>query len=62
MQLSKRLAACAGKTQTMMGDLGAAAGQGLAPRIFAHLFKRIAEEEQSRVRDCQWMSAIHVYC
>ncbi len=39
-----------GKTHTMVGDLVDGHGRGLAPRIFEHLFERIAEEEQGRVR------------
>ncbi len=34
----------------MVGDLVDGHGRGLAPRIFEHLFERIAEEEQGRVR------------
>lgn len=34
----------------MVGDLVDGPRRGLAPRIFEHLFERIAEEEQGRVR------------
>ena len=39
----------AGKTHTMLGDLGDGSRAGLAPRIFARLFERIAEVEQGQV-------------
>lgn len=43
----------AGKTYTMTGELGTVDRQGLAPRIFARLFERIAAEESAVVRSWQ---------
>ncbi|KAL3147252.1 hypothetical protein ABBQ32_002745 [Trebouxia sp. C0010 RCD-2024] len=41
----------AGKTYTMIGQLGRSDQRGLAPRVFEYIFKRIAEEEDNAGRD-----------
>ncbi|KAL0050716.1 hypothetical protein WJX82_005679 [Trebouxia sp. C0006] len=41
----------AGKTYTMIGQLGHSDQRGLAPRVFEYIFKRISEEEDNVGRD-----------
>ncbi|KAL0025519.1 hypothetical protein WJX77_008758 [Trebouxia sp. C0004] len=41
----------AGKTYTMIGQLGRSDQRGLAPRVFEYIFKRISEEEDNGGRD-----------